>query len=215
MCDGEDEFKEIWSSSSWNNNDFEKGHKNCGKFATAVMRQFHLRWTRLLKLIQSGAIFGKVDDWFTKWEYQSRGMVNIHMLLSLVDSSNICQHVSAIIPDMKRNVGKYKPTPKKKYLQMMRELVLKYQIHVCNDVCRRTDNIGGYEVKIIQAKRLVKLALRDLKADKFEREERDGCLEYIRTMNIKSAEWVTKVKQIKTQLEQPESTVQYVLKCKD
>jgi hypothetical protein len=52
-----------------------------------------------------GQVYGKVTDFFFRAEYQNRGAVHYHCLIWLEDSSNLCKHVSAVLPDERCPTG--------------------------------------------------------------------------------------------------------------
>jgi hypothetical protein len=101
-----------------------------------VVEQFHRRFKRLFGL--RNTIFGKVDHYFVKLEYQNRNAPHYHILLWLKDKEDICKHVSASIPG-KQNVPYKKKSSRKrreaakrsfgKSIGLLRERVLRYQIH--------------------------------------------------------------------------------------
>ena len=96
-----------------------------------VFEQLDRRFKQLMKLALDGKIFGPIDGYCVKIEYQQRGALHYHILFWLVDKSNLCKHVSAVIPlesGIRDKTFSLWSDPVALY-QTLRERVLKYQIH--------------------------------------------------------------------------------------
>jgi hypothetical protein len=95
---------------------------------TAFMR----RWQQTLQLITSGKLFGEITDHWYRLEYQNRGSPHVHFVVWLKDKRNMCQHVSARVPQPPNGLV---TDEQKEIFRKLVEYVQLYQTHTCNKFC--------------------------------------------------------------------------------
>jgi hypothetical protein len=110
------------------------------EYSFLVAEVFKIEFSTLFHTIISQKIFGKVKAYMWRLEYQKRGLPHIHLLLwtdiNVADPEVVDKYFTAELPRMEIYQDR------KKEINVIRELALKYQVHHCTRRCTGTKKPG-------------------------------------------------------------------------
>ena len=176
------------------------GGKSACVVPVEVAEQMDRRFAALMADMRKGLIFGKIKNVFVKLEYQGRGALHYHILIWLEDTTDLCRHVSAVIPPSGIRVPGKTPEEKEhkqKTYDELRSRVLKYNIHTHNSHC--LEYYGSEQVKktMVDVRDRLVRAQKDLIRGFSDDKERYSAEEYVADRLVELSDLEAEYEQVK------------------
>ena len=117
----------------------------CAMDPVTVSIHFHQKWHAIFaQLINSKdtPVFGAVDDFFWRIEYQSRGTAHVHLILWIKDAPILGKNSPE---EVKQFIDKVCTCAKPDATQSptLHKLVTQFQVHKCNNYCQKVFKRNG------------------------------------------------------------------------
>lgn len=117
----------------------------CAMDPVSVSIHFHKKWEAIftkLILAKEKPLFGPVDDYFWRIEYQSRGAPHVHCLLWIKDAPLIGKDSLEAIESYICSIATCQQ-PNSSVSPTLHNLVSRFQVHKCNKYCTKSYKKNG------------------------------------------------------------------------